>query len=80
MPRMNGIDPDQASPATRAAMDRDVENYGYVYPGTGIYGHAPSIQEGARALDRGIGGAGGVSPQLRRLMNIRAATMVGCPF
>jgi len=49
-------------------------------PAPSLYGHVPSIQRGARALDVGIGEAGGVSPQLRRLMNVRVATTVGCPF
>jgi len=49
-------------------------------PPPSLYAHAPSIQRGARALDQGIGEAGGISPQLRRLMNVRAALMVGCPF
>jgi len=80
MPRIRPIRPEDASPGTRSRMDRDVEQYGHVLPGTGISGHAPTIQEGARALDAGIGAAGRISPQLRRLMNLRAASIVGCPF
>jgi hypothetical protein len=49
-------------------------------PAPSLYGHAPSIQGGARALDIGIGEAGGISQQLRRLMNVRVAATVGCPF
>lgn len=49
-------------------------------PTTSMYAHAPSIADGTRALDAGIGAAGGISPQLRRLMNVKAALMVGCPF
>ena len=49
-------------------------------PSTSMYAHVPSIAEGTRALDKGIGDAGGISPQLRRLMNVKAALMVGCPF
>lgn len=45
-----------------------------------MYAHAPTIAEGARALDSGITAAGGIPPQLRRLMNVKAALMVGCPF
>jgi hypothetical protein len=80
MPRLRPIGPDLAAPATRSRMDRDLEQYGHVLPGTGITGHAPTIQEGARALDTGITAAGRISPQLRRLMNLRAASIVGCPF
>lgn len=49
-------------------------------PSTSMYAHAPTIQEGARALDAGIGAAGRIPPQLRRLMNVKAALLVGCPF
>jgi hypothetical protein len=51
-----------------------------VLPGTEIFGYAPTIQEGTRALDAGITAAGRISPQLRRLMNVRVAATVGCPF
>jgi hypothetical protein len=80
MPRIEGIDPEKASLAIRSRMDRDVEQHGHVLPGTGIYGLAPTIQEGARALDAGITSAGRIPQQLRRLMNVRAASIVGCPF
>jgi hypothetical protein len=49
-------------------------------PAPSLYAHAPTIQRGARLLDNGIGEAGGISPQLRRLMNVRVASIVGCPF
>ncbi len=80
MPRIRGISIDQAAPYTRQVMENDIAQHGYVYPGTGIYGHASTIQEGAKALDVGITKAGRISPQLRRLMNVRAAQLVGCPF
>jgi hypothetical protein len=80
LPRLKPISPDLAAPSTRSRMDRDLEQYGHILPGTGISGHAPTIHEGARALDAGITAAGRVAPQLRRLMNLRAASIVGCPF
>ena len=49
-------------------------------PAPSLYAHSPTIQDGARALDAGITAAGGISPQLRRLMNVLVATIVGCPF
>jgi len=61
-------------------MERDVARQGYVSQGLGIQGYAPTIWEGARALDAGITQAGRIPPQLRRLMNLRAASIVGCPF
>jgi hypothetical protein len=49
-------------------------------PWTNLYGHAPTIADGTRALDAGITAAGRIPPQLRKLMNVKAASMVGCPF
>ena len=80
MPRIRLVDLEAAAPLTRELMERDLAQHGHVYPGTGIYGHAPSIQEGTRALDAGITKAGRIAPQLRKLMNVRAAQLVGCPF
>jgi hypothetical protein len=80
MPRIRLVDPEVAAPFTRELIERDLAQHGYVYPGTGIYGHAATIQQGARALDAGITNAGRISQQLRKLMNVRAAQLVGCPF
>ena len=66
MPRIEGIDPEKASETTKARMKRDVERVGFVMPGTGITGHAPSIQEGTAALDAGITAAGGIPRRRRR--------------
>ena len=80
MARIQGVTPEQAAPVTRRLMDENVVRYGQVLPGTGIYGHAPTIQEGTRALDEGITAAGRIAPQLRTLMNVVVASLVGCPF
>jgi hypothetical protein len=80
MARLEGIKPEDASELTRSLMERDLKQHGFVLPGTEIFGYAPTIQEGTRALDAGITAAGRISPQLRRLMNVRVAATVGCPF
>jgi hypothetical protein len=80
MPRIRLVTEEAAAPLTRELMARDVAERGHVRTGTGIQGHAPTIQEGTRALEAGISGAGRIPRQLRRLMNVRVATIVGCPF
>jgi len=80
MPRIRPITLDEAEPQVRAAMERNLEVFGRVLPSTEVYGHAPSVQEGARALDAGITASGRISPELRSLMNVRVAATVGCPF
>ena len=80
MPRIEGVRPEAAAPFTRKIMDENRERFGEVLPGTAIQGLTPTIQEGTQALNRGIGAAGGISQQLRGLMNVRVAQIVGCPF
>ena len=80
MPRIRPVRPEETSAEVRAAMERDMERQDHVGQGLGVQGHTPTIWAGARALDAGITAAGGISQQLRRLMNLRAAQLVGCPF
>ncbi len=80
MPRIRFVSEAEATPDVRERMQRDLARVGHVMASTGISGHAPTIAQGAQALDAGIGSAGRIAPQLRRLMNLRVATIVGCPF
>ena len=80
MPRIRGVSMEQAGPLTRRLMEENQERFGHVLPGTGIYGHAPTIHEGTQALNAGITNAGRVAQQLRGLMNVHVANLVGCPF
>ena len=80
MPRIRPITLDEAEPQIRVAMERNLEVFGRVLPSTEVYGHAPSVQEGARALDAGI--TAGRTHFTRASIadeRTRAAT-VGCPF
>jgi hypothetical protein len=80
MPRIRGVTKEAAAPFTRRLMEENEARFGHVFPGTAIVGHAPTIQEGTQALNAGITNAGHVSQQLRGLMNVRVANLVGCPF
>ncbi len=80
MPRIKGVDPENAPEQVKARMQRDIERVGSVMPGTLITGLVPTIQKGAADLDAGIGAAGGIPPVLRTMLNLRVASIVGCPF
>jgi len=47
---------------------------------TGIQAYAPAILEASRALGAAPGLSGLLSQELRSLVCLRAALMVGCPF
>ena len=80
MPRIRYVTDQEATPELRERMAREIAEQGHLQPSTGIYGHAPAIQQGTQALNAGIGAAGRISPQLRALLNVRVASIVGCPF
>ena len=80
MPRIQPVREEEAAPSVRSRMEGDVARFGFVLTSTGTYGHAPTILEGAKALDAGITAAGRIPQQLRMLMNMRVASLVGCPF
>jgi hypothetical protein len=80
MPRIRGVSIEAAAPLTRRLMEENQARFGHVLPGTAIYGQAPTIHEGTQALNAGITNAGRVAQQLRGLMNVRVANIVGCPF
>jgi hypothetical protein len=80
MPRIEGVSTEQAAPFTWGLMEQNLAQFGHVLPGTKIVGLAPTIQEGTQQLNAGITNAGKVSHQLRGLVNVRVASLVGCPF
>ncbi len=80
MPRIRLVTLDEAAPLTRTLMAQNLAQHGRVLTATAIYGHAPSIQEGAQALNAGITDAGRIPKQLRGLLNVRVASIVGCPY
>lgn len=80
MARLRPLGLDEVDPRVRGFLAQDVERYGFVSPTSGVYSYAPTVFEGAKALDAGITQAGGIPRQLRALVNLRVAAQVGCPF
>lgn len=63
-----------------AAYERDKATHGKVLDGTLLYAHLPTIVGAARALGSAVSQSGRLPAQLRLLLNVKAASMVGCPF
>jgi alkylhydroperoxidase family enzyme len=80
MVRIRYVTLEEATPEVRARMEKEIAEQGEVTPGTGVWGHAPTIMDGNQALNAAIGAAGRISPELRGLVNVRVATIIGCPF
>ena len=80
MSRLRPLEENEVDPRLGPLLATDIERHGMVSPTTGTYAYVPGFLEGARALDAGITQAGGIDQQLRMLMNLRVANIVGCPF
>jgi alkylhydroperoxidase family enzyme len=64
----------------RDALEAGEKWLGHPAVGAGIQAHAPEIMKASRALGAAPGKSGLLPPQLRSLVCLRAAEMVGCPF
>jgi hypothetical protein len=78
--RIPPLDRDDTSPEFQVFFDRDTANYGQPLNTTRIAAYRPSIAIAARALSQAVAEAGLIPAQLRFLLNVRVASLVGCPF
>ena len=80
MSRIPPLDRDDAAPEARILFDLDLETYGQVLNTTRVAAYRPGIALAAKELGRAVAKAGLIDEQLRLLINVRVATLVGCPF
>ncbi len=80
MPRIRPLTEDEVDPESREYFQRGQASFGTVLQSTGLYAYCPPILAGTRALSTAIERSEQLPRELRCLLNIRAASMVGCPF
>lgn len=80
MPRIPPLDPDGAPPEALALFQGDEAVFGQVLNTTAVAAHRPTIAAAAKRLGQAIARAELIPDQLRLLMNVRIAGLVGCPF
>jgi len=80
MPRIPLISTDNPPPALETAFRMDLERDGVILNTTRIAGYLPEVTLAGKRLGQALGKSGHVSAQLRLLMNVRVAQLVGCPF
>ena len=80
MPRIRPLGEEDVPAEYRTHFERDRSAFGTVLNSTGFYAYCPPIMEAAKALGTAVERSGKVSRELRCLLNVRAAAMVGCPF
>jgi hypothetical protein len=80
MPRITPLNRNTAPPEAAELFDRDLELRGYPLNSTQIAAYRPAIAKAAKQLGAAIADGGLIGTQLRLLINVRVATLVGCPF
>ena len=80
MPRIPPLDRDSAPPEAHEFFDRDLQVFGQVLNSTRIAAYRPGIAAAAKRLGQAVAEGGLIPEQLRLLMNVKIASLVGCPF
>jgi hypothetical protein len=80
MPRIAPVSSENPPPDLAAAFKMDLDRDGVVLDTTRIAGHLPSVVLATKRLGQALAKSGHISAQLRLLMNVRVARLVGCPF
>lgn len=80
MSRIPGIDPDQAPAELAEIFAQQVELYGTPLTPTLVLAHCPPLVRGARGLGIALEKSGQLPAELRDLVSLRVAQLIGCPF
>lgn len=80
MPRIRPLTLDEAPQECRLRFSSDQAAYGRVLDSTGIQAYCPPIQLAVGGLGASVQKSGRLPEALKRLLNVKAASMVGCPF
>jgi hypothetical protein len=71
---------DQAPPEAQAIYDHDEARFGLVLNPTQVMAHRPPVLAASKQLSRSVAVDAVLPPDLRALVCVRVATLVGCPF
>ena len=80
MSRIPPIDPDDASPELREILTRQTEEWGAPLEPTLVMAQCPALVRGARGLGIALEKSGQLPAELRDLISLRVAQLIGCPF
>ncbi len=80
MSRIPPLDRDTAPAEAAPLFDADLNAFDQILNSTAVAAYRPSIAVAAKQLGQAVAKAGLIPEQLRLLINVRVATLVGCPF
>lgn len=79
-PRIPPIDPEQAPAELRELFAQQTEQWGAPLAPTLTMAHCPPLVRGAGGLGIALEKSGQLAPELRDLVSLRVAQLIGCPF
>ena len=79
MPRLRPLKEQEVPEEARVYFQRQESAFGTVLNSTGFSAYFPGMMAAAQGLGAAIE-QGQLPSQLRRLLNVKVASMVGCPF
>ena len=80
MARVPPLDRERAPDEATILFEQDLEVFGQVLNSTAVAAYRPAIALAAKQLGQAVARSGLISEQLRFLINVRVAGLVGCPF
>jgi alkylhydroperoxidase family enzyme len=79
-PRVPPIDPARAPAELADLFAEQTSLYGAPLNPTLVMAHCPPLVRGARGLGIALEKSGQLAPELRDLVSLRVAQLIGCPF
>jgi len=80
MSRVPPIDPETAPEDMRQIFAQQVQDYGAPLQPTLVMAHCPPLVRGAQGLGVALEKSGQLPLELRDLVSLRVAQLIGCPF
>ena len=80
MSRIPPLDPDRVPADLAELFDEQRRLWGAPLVPTLVLAHCPPLVRGARGLGIALEKSGRLAPELRDLVSLRVAQLIGCPF
>jgi alkylhydroperoxidase family enzyme len=78
--RIPPVDPAEAAPEVREVFGRQTEQWGAPLAATLVMAHCPPLVRAAAGLTLALEKSGQLPAELRVLVSLRVAQLIGCPF
>jgi len=78
--RIAPVDPSSASPEMQEIFSRQAEQWGAPLGPTLVLAHCPPLVRASAGLSAALEKSGQLPPDLRDLVCLRVAQLIGCPF